>query len=204
MKWWVRTGVCPFGAQVDLTEGRRLNPLSSWKTIQAFLVRAFFYLGPALVDPLLDGLVVALSRLAGRSLPAPAHPAEHLPDVSGVVGHTGGLLDHLGHPAERPQIGRIPIGLWALLEGSLYFGQVGIGHFAGTARLAAAFQGLLPADQPLLVPVRDRLVGDLELTTDVGLGDPLGEQVGGPHSGGLHSLEVPTWTDSGWCLVDAR
>ncbi len=42
LKWWVRTGVCPFGAQVDLTEGRRLNPLSSWKTIQAFLVRAFF------------------------------------------------------------------------------------------------------------------------------------------------------------------
>jgi hypothetical protein len=26
-----------FGAQVDLTEGRRLNPLSSWKTIQASL-----------------------------------------------------------------------------------------------------------------------------------------------------------------------
>ncbi len=42
LKWWVRTGVCPLGAQVDLTEGRRLNPLSSWKTIQAFLARAFF------------------------------------------------------------------------------------------------------------------------------------------------------------------
>jgi hypothetical protein len=26
LKWWVRTGVCPLGAQVDLTEGRRLNP----------------------------------------------------------------------------------------------------------------------------------------------------------------------------------
>ena len=42
LKWWWRTGVCPLGAQVDLTEGRRLNPLSSWKTIQAFLARAFF------------------------------------------------------------------------------------------------------------------------------------------------------------------
>ena len=42
LKWWVRTGVWPFGAQVDLTEGRRLNPLSSSKTIQAPLARAFF------------------------------------------------------------------------------------------------------------------------------------------------------------------
>jgi len=40
-RWWWRTGVRPLGAQVDLTEGRRLNPLSSWKTIQAFLARAF-------------------------------------------------------------------------------------------------------------------------------------------------------------------
>ena len=45
LKWWVRTGVCPLGAQVDLTEGRRLNPLSSWKTIQAFLALAFFLHG---------------------------------------------------------------------------------------------------------------------------------------------------------------
>jgi hypothetical protein len=42
LKWWVRTGVFPFGAQVALTEGRRLNPLSSWKTIHALLALAFF------------------------------------------------------------------------------------------------------------------------------------------------------------------
>ena len=42
LKWWVRTGVWPFGAQVALTEGRRLNPLSSWKQIQALLAWAFF------------------------------------------------------------------------------------------------------------------------------------------------------------------
>jgi len=41
LKRWQRTGVCPLGAQVDLTEGRRLNPLSSWKTIHASLARAF-------------------------------------------------------------------------------------------------------------------------------------------------------------------
>ena len=42
LKWCVRTGVWPLGAQVALTEGRRLNPLSSWKTIHASLARAFF------------------------------------------------------------------------------------------------------------------------------------------------------------------
>ena len=42
LKRWRSTGVLPFGAQVALTEGRRLNPLSSWKQIQAFLRRAFF------------------------------------------------------------------------------------------------------------------------------------------------------------------
>ena len=32
---WVNTGVLPRGAQVALTAGRRENPDSSWKTIQA-------------------------------------------------------------------------------------------------------------------------------------------------------------------------
>ena len=40
---WREDRGLPLGAQVDLTEGRRLNPLSSWKTIQAPLVRAFFW-----------------------------------------------------------------------------------------------------------------------------------------------------------------
>ncbi len=41
-KWWRRTGVCPLGAQVALTGGRREKPLSSWKTTHAFLRRALF------------------------------------------------------------------------------------------------------------------------------------------------------------------
>src|ERR1035438_3161248 len=75
LRWWRSTGVWPLGAQVACTTGRRLNPLSSWKTIQAPLARAFFYPGPSFVDPLFDGLVVALGRLAGRTLTAPAHVA---------------------------------------------------------------------------------------------------------------------------------
>ena len=40
--WCTSTGVSPLGAHVALTEGKRLKPLSSWKTIQALLARAFF------------------------------------------------------------------------------------------------------------------------------------------------------------------
>ncbi len=62
----------PLGAQVDLTEGMRLNTLSSWKTIHAPLALAFFYFGPALIDPLFDGLVVALYGPSGWTLAVPS------------------------------------------------------------------------------------------------------------------------------------
>jgi hypothetical protein len=68
-------------------------------------LQRFFYLGPALVDPALDGLVVTLDGLAGRALTAPAHLAEHPPDVAGVIADPGHGLDDLGHPGQRPQIG---------------------------------------------------------------------------------------------------
>jgi len=42
LKGWVRTGVCPLGAQVLRTGGRSVTPLSSTKTIQARCFRAFF------------------------------------------------------------------------------------------------------------------------------------------------------------------
>jgi hypothetical protein len=51
LKWWCSTGVWPLGAQVDLTEGRRLNPDSSWKTIQAPRRLALFLCGATPVPP---------------------------------------------------------------------------------------------------------------------------------------------------------
>jgi hypothetical protein len=157
----------------------------------------FFYPGPALVDPLLDGLVVPLHRFAGRPLPAPAHVAENSPDVAGVVLHPGGLLDHLGHPGERPQFGGIPVGLRTLLQGPLHLGQVRCTHLGRATGLARALQRPLPSDLPLLVPVGDGLMGDLQLTADGRLGDPLGEEVGRPHATGFHGREVPSETGLG-------
>src|SRR5487761_2011731 len=86
-RWWRRTGVFPLGAQVDLTERRRLNPLSSWKTIQASLALVFFYLGPAFIDPTFDGRVVPFHCPPRRTLATPAHLTEHPPDVPRVILH---------------------------------------------------------------------------------------------------------------------
>ncbi len=92
--WWGKTGVSPLGAQVERTTRRRLASLSSWQTIQTPLARAYYYLGPAFVDPLLDGRVVVFGRLASRTLAAPAHLAQQRPDVPGVVFHSGDGLDY--------------------------------------------------------------------------------------------------------------
>ena len=112
----MRTGVFPFGAQVALTEGRRLNPLSSWKTIHAPRPGRFFYPGPAFVDPLLDRLVVPLGGTTGRTLASPSHLAKHSPDVTGVVLHPGDLFDHVGHSSQGPQLGREAVGLGSLCK----------------------------------------------------------------------------------------
>jgi hypothetical protein len=116
LKWCLSTGVFPFGAQVDLTEGRSENPASSWKQIQAFRRRAFFYPRPVLGHPGSDRLVVALDGTTRRPLAAPAHLVEDFPDMAGMVGNPRGCLDHLGHPLKRPEISGISMGERALAQ----------------------------------------------------------------------------------------
>jgi hypothetical protein len=79
-KRWRITGVCPLGAQVERTDGSRLTPLSSAKTIQARRRRALFYARPLLLHPAHDGLVVAFEGSASGALPCPVHAlAQDLP-----------------------------------------------------------------------------------------------------------------------------
>ena len=97
-----------------------------------------------------------------------------------------------------------PLAFGSLLEGPFHFGQIGLAHLGRTTGLAGALQCLLPAGRPLLVPVRNGLMGDLELTADVGLGDPLREQVGSSHPTSLHASEISTRSASRRRLRDAR
>jgi hypothetical protein len=59
----------------------------SSKTINAPRRLAFFYFGPPLLFPRLDGLLVALYGAARRALVAPAQPVpQDAPDVALAVG----------------------------------------------------------------------------------------------------------------------
>src|SRR5690349_693831 len=70
----------------------------------------FFQLRPALLDPLMDGLVVALGRSPCRSLPAPLQIlAQERPNVRWVIPHACQSLDHLGHTLQGPHVIRIAV-----------------------------------------------------------------------------------------------
>jgi hypothetical protein len=56
------------GAQVLRRGGFSEKPLSSSKTVRASVRLALFYLGPAVFDPVIDLLFVALDRAAGGPL----------------------------------------------------------------------------------------------------------------------------------------
>src|SRR5215208_1432398 len=100
------TGVCPRGAQGRRTTGSSEAPDSSQNTSTARRRRALRQiLGPALGHPAGDGLLVALDGAAGGALQAPAHAAQQLPGVAGMVAVTGPLLDHRGDEGQGPVVG---------------------------------------------------------------------------------------------------
>src|ERR687898_3661482 len=87
---WRMTGVCPRGAQVRRVTGSSEAPDSSQNTSTARRRRALRQiLGPVLGDPAGDGPLVTLDRTAGGALQPPAHAAQQLPGVAGVVAGPG-------------------------------------------------------------------------------------------------------------------
>src|SRR5215831_20311137 len=85
----------------------------------------FFQLGPALIDPLLDGRIVALHGPASRPLPTPEQLlAQDVPDIPWVVDHASEPLDHLGHTLQGRHVGDEAIGLSAFGQGSFHLGEL--------------------------------------------------------------------------------
>jgi hypothetical protein len=86
----------------------------------------FFHWRQALLDPVLDGFIVTLDGISGRSLPGPAQLVpQHVPDVPWVVGHASYLLDHLSHTRQGPQVGDTPVGFCALGQCLFDSGELG-------------------------------------------------------------------------------
>src|ERR1035437_7001730 len=124
LKRWRSTGVWPFGAHVAPTEGRRLNPLSSWMQIHALRRRAFSLPGPLLLHPVGDDLVVTLYRTARRALTTPSHLPQDPPHVPRVVTDASQGFDHFRHALQRPHVGRVAVFERPLLQLLLNEAQV--------------------------------------------------------------------------------
>lgn len=96
-------GVWPRGAHVRRTFGINKNPHSSAKARWAFRRRAFFYPGPAIPFPALDGRLIALERAPLGLLARPVQGAEHATHVRSVQAHAKFPVDDRGDPPSRPQ-----------------------------------------------------------------------------------------------------
>jgi len=68
--------------------------------------------------------LVALQRLAGRSLAGPVELAQDAPDVVLVVAHAGAGRDELAYPARGPQPGGKAEGFGAALERAFDLAQL--------------------------------------------------------------------------------
>ena len=103
-------GVSPCGAQVRLSGETRQNPVSSSKMSVARHARHFFYLGPDVLAPLRDRLVVAAKRPALRPLATPTQSAQDVPDPAGVIADGKQLPNQVRDAVESPVIARITLG----------------------------------------------------------------------------------------------
>jgi hypothetical protein len=141
---------------------------------------------PALLDPAVDGALVAFGGAADRALDGPAKPvAQQGPQVGGMVPHPGPPLDHGGDPVQRPQLTDEPVGGGALEQDLFDLAELAVRQaWCGSGRPSAA-QGVAAASLPMGMPVAGALAGDIELAGDLGLADAEGEQLGGAQPAGL-------------------
>src|SRR5207244_5940920 len=162
-RWW-STGVWPLGAQVARTDGSKETPESSSNTISACWAVRFFQLWPALVDPALDGFLVAFDCAPSRPLPAPAQlVAQDVPDVAGVIRDAGDPLDDLGHTRQGPHIGRITVGFGTFGQRLCHPGQLRLGQPGVWSHTASRAQCRSATLAPRLAPLGHDLVRHAQL-----------------------------------------
>src|SRR4051794_8729420 len=151
----------------------------------------FFQLWPALLDPLLNGGLVAFFGSSRWPLPGPVQlVVQQIPNMTWVVRHARDVLDDLSHPRYRPHIRRVPVGFGAVDErvsdlGDLSNRQLGLAP-GGTS----APQGLASTLPPGLAPLRDDLMGDADPTRNLGWDHAAVKQVGRLHPTLLHGVVI--------------
>src|SRR5215207_2958736 len=185
------TGVWPRGAQVRRVTGNSEAPDSSQNTITARRRRALRQiLRPVLGHPAGDGLLVALDGAAGGALQPPAHAAQQLPGVAGMVAGPGQPLDHGGDARKGPVVSVEPMGPGALAQRLVDGGALDLRQARVRPGRATACQRLQPTRLPAGVPAADVLAGDPELAGDLGLGVAGGKQRTGLQTDTFEGLAV--------------
>src|SRR5215211_1463290 len=185
------TGVWPRGAQVLRTTGSSEAPDSSQNTSTARRRRALRQiLRPVLGHPAGNRLLVALCGAAGRALQPPAHAAQQLPGVTGMVGDTGPMLDHGGDALKGPVVGVEAVGAGALAERLVQVVALLVRKARRRPSRAAAGQRRQSVRLPTGVPAADVLAGHPELAGDLGLGVAGGKQRPGLQADGFEGLAV--------------
>lgn len=86
-------------------EGRSETLLSSWKRIQAFRRRAFFYCRPTLGHPALSCFLIPFPRLPSRPLQAPFHGGQNLPHMAGMIMDPGNPFDNRRDLRQHRRVG---------------------------------------------------------------------------------------------------
>jgi hypothetical protein len=159
--------------------------------IQAPRRRALFYPRPVLFDPGGDRLVVALDRAPRRALSAPAQPlAQDRPGLGLGVPHPAHRLDHLGHPRQRPHLGREAVRPRALDQRGLHLRQLILGQLAQPPGPIRAGQRGAAALLPGPVPARRRLRRHSQLVDHIDLPLAPPEHVRRSHPAVLQRLQV--------------
>src|SRR5215212_4335153 len=185
------TGVCPRGAQVRRVTGSSEAPDSSQNTMAARRRRALRQiLRPVLGHPAGDGLLVALDGAAGGTLQPPAHAAQQLPGVAGMVAGPGESLDHGGDAGKGPVVGVEAAGAGTLAQRGIQVVELLVVKARVGPGRPTACQRFQPARLPAGVPAADVLAGHPQFTGDLGLGAASGKQRPGLHADVFEGLAV--------------
>src|SRR5215216_5150494 len=181
------TGVCPRGAQVRRVTGNSEAPDSSQNTITARRRRALRQiLRPVLGHPAGDGLLVALDGAAGGTLQPPAHAAQQLPGVAGMVAGPGESLDHGGDAGKGQVVGVEAAGAGTLAQRGIQVVEL----LVVKARVGPGRPTACQRFQPARLPAGDVLAGHPQFTGDLGLGAASGKQRPGLHADVFEGLAV--------------
>lgn len=107
-----------------------------------------------------------------------------------MIGDPGELGDQAADAVQGPAVGGESGGAGAVLQGLRDRRQLLVGQARGGAGWPQAAQSLQAVGPPAGVPAADDLVSDVQLTGDLGLGAPGGEQRTGLQADSFERLAV--------------